>query len=118
MKILSTRLFALFVPISFGLTACSALGIPQAQTFNERAAVALSAVTSVRQATLTLLQTKRITADDAENVQKQADNARSAIDIARKLNAAGDPGAPGKLDQAQAVLTTLEAYLATKGKAP
>lgn len=103
-----------FLPAS----GCAFLGVPTAQTFNERAALALSSVTTARQGALTLLQAKRITPADADNIQRQADTARAAIDVARSLHATDPAAGNAKLTQAQTVLTALDAYLKTKGKTP
>lgn len=94
------------------LTSCAQLGVPKAETFNERLAVAYGTVTEVRKASTTLLQAKKISADDHENIEKQADNARAGLDIARKLP---DPkAADAKLASVRSALTALQNYLATK----
>lgn len=98
------------------LTACAALGLPTAQTFNERLAVGYGAVTAVRNSAATLVATGKITPDDAQNVQTQADNARAALDLARTAYRSGDTaGATTKLDTTATVLRALQAYLASKG---
>ena len=94
--------------------ACSYIGQPTPETFNERAAAAYTSVTAVRQTALTLLQTRVITPADAQNVQEGADNVRAGIDVARNI-AATDPGqAENRLTAAIAALNALNAYLASQ----
>lgn len=102
--------------IALALTACAQLGIPKPETFNERLAVGYSTVTTVRQTATTLLQAKKITADDAQNVQQQADNARAGLDIARTISKTDAKAADAKLTAVRSALTALQAYLATKEK--
>lgn len=97
------------------VSACSVVGVPQPQTFAQRVAVGYASVTTVRQTATALLKAKRITVDDAENVQQQADNVRAALDIARTMHAADPPAAEAKLAQTRAVLAALNDYLAKKG---
>jgi outer membrane protein TolC len=98
------------------LTACAALGLPTAQTFNEKLAVGYGTVTAVRNSATTLVMAGKITPDDAQNVQTQADTARAALDVARTAYRAGDTtGATTKLDTTATVLRALQAYLASKG---
>lgn len=96
------------------LSACAALGLPQAETFNQKAAVAYGTVQSVVDTATTLLQAKKITADDAQSVQASADVAKQGIDTARKIHLADPTAANAKLDAIRTGLTALSAYLATK----
>lgn len=114
-RLLQVRIWFEAVAVMVLLVACTALGVPSPDTFNEKAAVALGTVTQVRATTLQLLQAKKITADDAQHVQSQADNARAGIDIARGLSKTDLTAAGNKLAMATAVLTAAQAYLATKG---
>ena len=94
--------------------ACSYLGQPTPETFNERAAAAYASVTAVRQTALTLLQTGSITADDAQNVQEGADNARAGIDVARTIAVTDAGQADNRLTAAIVALNALNAYLASQ----
>jgi hypothetical protein len=76
----------------------------------------MSAVTGVREAALTLLTAKKISADDAQNLQKQADNVRAGTVIAQSLLATDPAAADAKIQQTRAVLIALQAYLAAKEK--
>jgi len=95
------------------LHACNA--VPTPQTFNEREAAAISAVTEVRRATLTLLQAEKITAADAQNVQKQADAIVEGLKVARTLHSTNAAAATDKLQATLAILTALQGYIASKG---
>lgn len=106
------RSFAAFLLLS--LTACAQLGLPTPQTFEERLTVGISSVTAARQTALTLLQANKISADDAQNVQDQADNVRQALDIARSLKAANLSAAEDKLSAAISALNVLNTYLARR----
>lgn len=98
------------------LTACAALGLPTAETFNQKLAVGYGTVTAVRNTAATLVTAGKLTPDDAQNVQTQVDTARSALDLARTAYKAGDvAGAATKLDTTATVLRALQAYLASKG---
>ena len=94
------------------IVGCAQLGVPTPATVNEKIAVATVTVSSVRNTAATLVTAGKISADDAENVQKQADTARDGLTIARTLK---DPlAADNKVDAATAVLKALQAYLLTK----
>lgn len=98
------------------LTACQALGVPVPSTFNEKAAAAITTVTSVRNTAGNLLISRKISADDAQNVQDQADNARAGIEIAIQIHAT-DPGtAENRLTAVLTGLNAISEYLVTKGK--
>jgi hypothetical protein len=98
------------------LASCATLGLPQADTFNKRLAAGYTTVTGVRNTADTLLTSNKITADDAQNVQAQADNGRTGLDLARQIHATNPPAGDAKLDAVVTGLSALEAYLRTRGK--
>ncbi len=98
------------------LSACAQLGVPTPQTTEERIAATIVSVTAVRETTLTLLQAKKITPDDAENIQRQADNVRAGAIVARSLVGVDSTAADAKLQQTRAVLLAVQQYLIAKGK--
>jgi len=98
------------------LVACTSLGSPAPQTLNERIAVTITAVTAVRQSTTTLVAAGKLSAQDAENIQQQADNVRTGATIARSLAGVDPTAADAKLQQTRAVLLALQSYLASKEK--
>lgn len=96
------------------LSACAALGIPGAKSFNERLAVGYSTVTTVRQSATTLVQSDAISPEDADNVQKQADHARAGLDIASTLKNVDQQAADARLLSALQILHALEDYLRSR----
>lgn len=100
-----------YLPLLVLLTACASLGLPTAKTFNERVAVAYGTVTTVREATASLLVAKKITAGDAQNIQQQANTAREGIELARSVASTNPGDADTKLAAAITVLTALQTYL-------
>lgn len=94
--------------------ACAALGVPEATTFNQRVAVAQGQVTAARLTAAQLLAAGLISADDAANVQQQADSARAGIDIARSLHASAPAAGEDRLALSITVLQALQAYLSSK----
>lgn len=105
-----------FLAILTLLVGCSQLGIPKPQTFNQRLAVGYTTVTAVRQTAITLLQADKITANDASNVQEQADNARAGLDLARSIHATNPQAAETRLDAVIVGLNALQAYLQARGE--
>lgn len=95
-------------------SACASLGLPSPSTFNERLAAATGTVTEVRNAADTLLIAKKISSDDAQNIQNQADNVRQGLNIARSMSKTDLSAANTKLTTTLTVLTALQAYIATK----
>ena len=87
----------------------------ETRKFNEKAAAAQISVTATRSTALQLLNAGKITAADAKNVQAAADAGNAAIDLARHLEATDKTGAGAKLASAVAIITGVQAYLATKG---
>lgn len=96
------------------IAGCASLGIPQADTFNKKEAVAITTVTAIRSTALTLLTSGKISADDAQNIQDQADNAREAIVVADTLHAADPNAGADRLTAIITSLTAIQTYLATR----
>lgn len=95
------------------VAACAQLGLTAPKSFEEKLAVGYATVTQVRTSAATLVTARKISPDDAQNVQAQADNARTGLDIARRLGAvSGD----AKLVQVMAGLSLLTDYLKFKEK--
>jgi len=112
--ILVLTVLAFTTPMAF--VGCAALGLPTAETFNEKAAATLGTITTVRQTATTLLNERKITAEDGDNILKQTDNARAGLDIARVLNKQNPQAADAKLNAVRTVLVALQGYLAARGK--
>lgn len=110
----------LALTLSSGLTGCQSLGLPTPQTFEEKLAAGYTSVTAVRGGALTYLQSveakgdpakSKAAADDAANIQAQADDARKGLDVARGLKAVDFKSADARLTSTLAVLTALQTYL-------
>lgn len=97
------------------LAGCALLGVQTPKTLNERVAAAYVSVTTVRQETLSLLQSGKITVTDAKNIESQADNARAGIDIASQLETTNPTQASDRLTVSLSVLQALETYLTQHG---
>ena len=105
---------AWLLTISVMLSSCAALGVPTATTFNERLAVGYGTVTQVRQSATTLLNAKKLTAEDGTNVLSATDSARAGLDVARTLSKTDMGAADSKLTAVRTVLTALQAYLVSR----
>ncbi len=95
-------------------SACASVGLPTAETFNEKLAVGYGTVTQVRSTATQLVMTKRLGSADASNVQAQADSARAGLDIARDMSKSDLPAANTRLQMATTVLTALQSYLSAR----
>lgn len=95
------------------VTACAG-ALPRVETFNQRLIVAVASVTAVRNTTTTLLQAKKITPDDAANVQAGADVARTGLEVARGLSKVSLESAEGKLQAVTVTIKSLNDYLNTR----
>ena len=94
------------------LAGCQFLGVAQPETFNQRLLVGYESVASIRETASTLFVAGKIDVAVAENVQAQADLARSGLDIAASTP---DPTqAENRLEATLVVLKGLNAYLEAK----
>ncbi len=113
------RLLVASVAVAFIAAApagCNSLGVPQPQNLEERIVVTLATISGVRDAAATLLTAKKISVEDAENIQRQADNVRAGTLLAQTMLKVDPAGADAKLQQTRAALIALQSYLATKEK--
>lgn len=111
MKIIHAFIVLLLATV---LAACTSFGAPPPQTINERIAVTVTAVTAARQSAATLVRAGKLSAQDAENIQQQADNVVAGARIAQTLSGVDPAAADAKLQQTRAVLLALQAYLTAK----
>jgi len=111
MNLLKRKSTAFAIAALFALNACTAFGVRSPETFNERLAVGYVTVTTVRTTALSLLQSRQISVEDAENVQAQADNARAGLDIAVTLSGTDVTAAENRLAVSLTVLSALQSYL-------
>ena len=96
------------------LSGCASVGLPTADSFNERLAVGYASVTTIRQTATALLQAKKISADDGQQVLDQTNNARQGLDIARTLSKTNLAAADGKLTAIRTALNAVQTYLAAR----
>ena len=108
------RHYAPFYFLLMLLVGCATLGLPVAQTFNQKLAVGYATVTGIVTTADNLLLAKAITPDDAVNVLQQADNAKAGLDIAKKISTTDMTAADAKLTATRALLTAINSYLMTK----
>jgi|SRR5882672_3827080 len=112
MKKLAKLFACLFLVLAAG---CASLGLPTPTTYNERLAAAYGTVTEIRRDAIVLLTAKKISADDAQNVQNQADAVRAGLDVSSAAFRAGDQaGATSKLATTLQILQALQSYLVIK----
>lgn len=97
------------------LVGCAALGLPNADTFNQKLAVSYGVVTTIRTTATTLLNASKLSADDGQNVLTSTDAAKAGLDTARAIAKTDQAAADYKLAAVRTVLTALSSYLATKG---
>ena len=98
------------------MQGCAQLGVPSPESFNQKAAVAIATVTAVRTTATNLLVAKKISPEDAQQVQSGADNARAGVEIARILSKSNMAAADNKLQSVTVALNALNAYLAARSK--
>lgn len=99
------------------VSGCAQVGV-NPKTFEDHVAVSITSVTQVRKVTRVLLEAKKISPADAQNVQNQADVAREGINIAIAIKSTDPAAAQSKLAAAVTVLKALDAYLAAKQGSP
>jgi hypothetical protein len=90
------------------ITACSLL---PAKTFNEKYLAGVDACTSALTITDTLLEAGKLTKADATNTEKQIDNVKEALDIAKSIEATDVSTGGNKLAAALTALTAIQTYL-------
>ena len=93
------------------LAACAPIGVSTPQTFDERLAASVATVSAVRTTTTTLLRENLISAEDAQRLRTQADDAREGIDAAKALHATEPVSSDTKLAAVRLDLHDLQTYL-------
>lgn len=101
----------LAVLVLAGVLAACATFSAQFDTFNKRLAGGYTTVTYARELAGDLLEARTITADDAENLNAQADHFRAALDIARTMHATDADAANARLMATLAGINALADYL-------
>jgi hypothetical protein len=100
--------------VALMLVGCQTLGVPSPETLSQKIAVTVVTVTEVRKQAFDLLVVKKISPEDAKNIQSQADNVVAAAQVARTMAATDPVGADAKLQATRAALVALQAYLLSR----
>ena len=100
------------------LSGCAAIWVSTPQTFDERLADGIAAVSAVRTTTTALFREGQISAEDAQQVQSRADNAREGLDVAKGLHATDPDAGNVRLTAVGAALQDLQTYLNSKRPLP
>lgn len=108
---LSMRTAFVVMVASTILAACTALGVPKAETFNQRLAVAYSSVTTARDTTAALVNSDVMMASDAQNVQNTLNQARAGLDVAANLYKIKPQDGEDKLVATLRILQAVDKYL-------
>lgn len=96
------------------LAACQTLNVPAPTTFNQKATAAYNALDAAVQTAGTLLQSGKITPDDAQQTHDQIMQIKNGVDIAVQVHANDPAAGEDRLATAITALTALQAYLARK----
>lgn len=116
MKAFAFRTTFVYLALVALMVGCAELGIVTPQTFEEQLAYGYSQNAAIRTSAAQSLKSGVITKSDAQQVLSTTDTARSALDEARKFQAAGDTStAVGKLQMATSLLTTVQTFLQSRG---
>lgn len=108
---LAIMVFSLMI----GIAGCAQLGVQAPKTFNEKALAAYGTVEGIAKTALTLRQAGKLSDADRDNVVDTLRSSVQGIDLAKVISQTDPAGGLTKLDTSIAVLTALQAYLATKG---
>lgn len=93
------------------LSACQTLGVPQAQTFNQKVLAAYSSVDGAVQLVTTLYAAGKISTEDAQKAHDRAVNLKDAIQLAEQVHATDPKAGADQLATAIAALTALQTEL-------
>lgn len=115
MKQLSNLFRAACLAVVVQFAGCATLGLPTAETFNQKLAVGYGTVTAVRNTATALFLSEKITIEDAENVQQHADTARAGLDVASSVQLIDPTTAEKRLSASLTMLRSLQDFLMSKG---
>lgn len=99
------------------LAGCAALGLEPARNFDERLAYAVTQNAAVRTAAANSLEAGALSLEDARQVLKLTDEARTLMDAAKVASGVGDvQTAEARLVLATRILTELRTYVTDRSK--
>jgi hypothetical protein len=104
----------LVLPFLLLLTACAALGVPKADTFNKQVVVANGIVESVATTAASLHAAGKISDVERTSVYNQGTEARAGIEVVRQLHATDPLSAENRLNTIIVALTALQTRLEAK----
>lgn len=107
------RYFMFYVMAAL-VAGCASLGVPPADTFSEKLAAGYSLNAQVRATATELLNAKKISSSDGQNVMDQTNNFRAGLDIARTMAMTNLESAESKLNAVRNGMTALQSYLASR----
>lgn len=111
----SALLLITMLALALGMQGCAQMGIAAPQTFNDKIYVATSTVDQVQKTAKTLLDAKKISAEDGDNVLKATDAAVTGIAVARSYSRTNPAAGDAKLQAVLAGLALTQQYLQTQG---
>ncbi len=109
------KMSLVFPLLLFLLVGCAALGLETPATPESKALAIDATATAVNQTATMLLNAKKISSDDAQNVLDSTRAARRGVDVARSLAKVDPSAANAKLVAQQELLKVLQDYLKKKG---
>jgi hypothetical protein len=101
--------------LAYALVACAQLGLVGPQTPEQRVAAGYATAEAVNRTATQLLNAKKISSVDGQNVLNTTRAARQGLDVARSLTKIDPKSATAKIEAQQAILKALQEYLATRG---
>lgn len=101
--------------LMIGIAGCAQLGVQAPKTFNQKAVAAHATVEGIAKTALSLRQADKLSDADRTNIVATLRSAEQGIELATIVSKTDPAGGLTKLDASIAVLTALQAYLATKG---
>lgn len=113
-RLYAMRLTALLIISLFLIAGCASVGLPTAETFNQKLAVGYGTVAQIRTTTAQLVNAKKLGSADAQNVQDQADTARKGLDLASELSKSDLAAANSRLVMVTTILQAAQTYLSSK----
>ncbi len=106
----------LAVLMALSLISCAQLGLAPAKTVDQKLAYAYGMHTALQNSAAQAVQSQAISQAEGRSILGLADNARTLLDSAKEVEAAGDTkAADQKLSLATAILTQVQNYLSKRG---
>ena len=100
------------------LAGCAALGVPETDTFNKKVVAGYAAVDAVAEAATGLLYAGKIDDKERRYIVSGLNAAIDGLDAATVLGKTDLQAGQARLNAALVALTTLQAFLTSKGATP